>query len=72
MHDWQSDPFSLGAYSYAAAGFSRAAATLARPLEATLFFAGEATDCAGRAGTVDGALASGARAASEVRTAALS
>jgi monoamine oxidase len=70
MHDWEGDPFSRGAYSYAAVGGSEAARDLARPVEGTLFFAGEATDSEGRNGTVEGALASGLRAAKQV-TAAL-
>ena len=36
----------------------------------TLFFAGEAADCEGEAGTVAGALQSGARAARELLAAA--
>jgi monoamine oxidase len=39
--------------------------TLARPVEGTLFFAGEATE-PDETGTVSGALASGARAARQV------
>jgi hypothetical protein len=39
---------------------------LARPIEKTLFFAGEATDTEGQASTLAGALASGERAAREV------
>src|SRR6185436_3311954 len=41
-HDWQADPFSRGAYSYAAVGGSGAHDALRRPLRGTLFFAGEA------------------------------
>ncbi len=66
MHDWQNDPFSRGAYSYAKAGGSDAARRLSRPVEGTLFFAGEATDAEGRNGTVEGALATGVRAARQV------
>jgi hypothetical protein len=44
--------------------------TLAEPLAATLFFAGEATDTHGEAVTVAGALHSGRRAAHEVLDAA--
>src|SRR5688500_19191333 len=65
-HDWQNDPFSRGAYSYAKAGGSDAARRLSRPVEGTLFFAGEATDAEGRNGTVEGALATGLRAARQV------
>lgn len=64
-HDWQSDPSTLGAYSYVAVGGMGAPAALARPLDGTLFFAGEATD-RDAIGTVDGALASGRRAAARL------
>jgi len=63
-HDWQSDAFSRGAYSYAGVGGSRAHKELAKPIDATLFFAGEATS-ADETGTVSGAIASGKRAARE-------
>jgi monoamine oxidase len=63
MHDWQQDPYSRGAYSYARVGGAGAARALSRPVEDTLFFAGEATDTGGHTGTVEGALASGLRAA---------
>jgi monoamine oxidase len=65
-HDWQRDPFARGAYSYVAVGGGTARAELAAPLESTLFFAGEATDDAGEAATVTGAIQSGERAAGEV------
>lgn len=63
-HQWGNDPWSLGAYSYPTAGLENGAALLARPLNSTLFFAGEAT--ADEFGTVHGALQSGLRAADEV------
>jgi monoamine oxidase len=65
-HDWQHDPFALGAYSYAAVGGDKTRALLAQPLEDTLFFAGEASDTQQETGTVTGALLSGTRAAREV------
>jgi monoamine oxidase len=65
-HDWSSDPWSFGAYSYSKVGGSDAAKTLARSVDGTLFFAGEATDAEGRNGTVHGAIASGRRAAAQV------
>ncbi|MGH9414147.1 MAG: flavin monoamine oxidase family protein [Terriglobales bacterium] len=65
-HDWQADPWSQGAYSYACVGGAGAHAALAQPLEQTLFFAGEATDSSGRHATVTGAVVSGRRAAAEV------
>jgi monoamine oxidase len=64
-HDWQSDRFSRGAYSYAAVGGVRAHAQLAKPMQRTLFFAGEATS-GDQTGTVAGAIESGKRAAREV------
>ena len=66
LHDWQSDPFARGAYSYVVSGGESARKLLARPLDSTLFFAGEATDVAGEAGTVAGALQSGQRAARKI------
>lgn len=66
MHDWQRDVHSRGAYSYARVGGAGAARSLSRPVEDTLFFAGEATDTGGHTGTVEGALASGLRAARQV------
>lgn len=65
-HDWQADPFSRGAYSYAAVGGSRAGEELGAPLDATLFFAGEATQSDGQNATVHGAITSARRVAREV------
>ena len=62
-HDWSGDPYTLGAYSYALVGGSRAAARLGRPIENTVFLAGEAVDTEGRTGTVAGAIGTGYRAA---------
>jgi monoamine oxidase len=58
-HDWQRDAFSRGAYSYVLVGGSEAASRLARPIQSTLYIAGEAASAEGRNGTVDGAIASG-------------
>jgi monoamine oxidase len=66
MHDWLHDPYARGAYSYHMVDGADAPAALARPLEATLFFAGEATDTEGATGTVHGAIASGRRAARQL------
>ena len=65
-YDWGSDSFARGAYSYSMVGGSDAAQTLARAVEDTLFFAGEACDGEGRNGTVHGAIASGLRAAKQI------
>ena len=66
MHDWQGDPFSRGAYSYANVGGADAASTLSRSVKGALWFAGEAADAEGRTGTVHGAIGSGRRAARSV------
>ena len=67
-YDWASDPWSRGAYSYVTVGGMGARRRLAEPVGNTLFFAGEATDSTGQAGTVAGALLSGQRAARQVLT----
>jgi monoamine oxidase len=64
-HDWESDPFSRGAYTYPRVGGMAAQRALARPVEGTLFFAGEATD-PDQTATVAGAIASGRRAANQL------
>jgi monoamine oxidase len=61
-HDWTRDANIRGAYSYAAVGGSQAARVLARSFDDTIFLAGEATD-SGSTGTVEGAIATGKRAA---------
>jgi monoamine oxidase len=66
-HDYNSDPFTRGAYSYVRPGGEQAAQVLARPCEGTLFFAGEALDLQ-YPGTVAGALGSGEHAARKVLT----
>jgi monoamine oxidase len=63
FHDWFSDPFFRGAYSYVPVKAGQARKALATPVEKTLFFAGEAADTGGHGGTVHGAIASGRRAA---------
>lgn len=65
LHDWRADPFARGAYSYVLVGGHDARRLLAESVGDTLYFAGEATNVEGEAGTVSGALQSGQRAASE-------
>ncbi|SEB67380.1 flavin monoamine oxidase family protein [Terriglobus roseus] len=65
-HDWQRDPFALGAYSWVPVGAVDASERMSLPVEKTLFFAGEHTDTTGHWGTVHGALRSGLRAAAQV------
>jgi monoamine oxidase len=65
-HDWQSDPYFRGAYSWVKKDGGNAEWVLAMPVADTLFFAGEATNYEGHSGTVNGAYDTGIRAASEV------
>jgi monoamine oxidase len=64
--DWQRDPFSQGGYCVVRVGGVGAQQELARPVDDTLFFAGEATHIQGHAGTVHGAIETGERAAEEI------
>jgi monoamine oxidase len=65
--DWSQQPFIKGGISYLKPGGTlQDRTTLAKPIDKTLFFAGEATDDSGDAGTVNGALTSGGRAAQEL------
>jgi len=66
-HNWANDPFSLGAYSYIPVGGLDAQAELAKPVQNTIYFAGESTNTNGHHGTVHGAIASGLRAAEMVQ-----
>ncbi len=63
MHNWSTDPFSRGAYSYVRVGGLEAPGKLGEPVADTLFFAGEATNTEGHTGTVHGAMATGKRVA---------
>jgi monoamine oxidase len=65
-HNWQQDPYSLGAYSYVPAGAIDASQQLSQPHADTLFFAGEHTDVEGHWGTVHAAINSGLRAAEQM------
>ena len=65
IHDWHSDPFSLGAYSYLPVNGLETQQVLAQSLDNKLFFAGEATSV-GHIGTVHGAIQSGERTAREI------
>jgi phytoene dehydrogenase-like protein len=66
FHNWQSDTFARGAYSYVPLGALDAPERMSRPVEDTLHFAGEHTDTSGHWGTVHAALATGASAAHQV------
>lgn len=66
--NWQTDPFSLGAYSYATVESNEAKKVLTRPVEDTLFFAGEALSEGTAMGTLEEALANGKKTAEELLT----
>ena len=65
-HNWTTDPFARGVYHYALVGGDQAPAILGQPVSETLFFAGEATQTGGFAGTVNGALLSALRVEREI------
>lgn len=66
-YDWSKEEFIKGGISYLTpAGSLTDRETLGKPVGSRLFFAGEATDAAGDAGTVNGALASAEKAAQQV------
>jgi monoamine oxidase len=63
-HNWSTDPYAKGAYSYVRVGGVPAHQRFGDPVGDTLYFAGEAVNAEGHIGTVHGAIASGERAAS--------
>jgi monoamine oxidase len=65
-HDWESDPYALGAYSYAGVGGLSARDRLTTPVDETLFLGGEALATGGQSATVHGALRDGRRVASRI------
>ncbi len=67
MVDWTTVPYIKGGISYLppGAGYDNHV-RLAEPVGSALFFAGEATDVSGDAGTINGALTAAERAAAEV------
>jgi monoamine oxidase len=68
FHNWGADEYTLGAYSYLPVNGIEHQLNLAKPVDSTLFFGGEATSI-GNVGTVHGAIQSGQRAAREILTA---
>ena len=66
VFNWTADPFTLGAYAYSTLGTAEAKKILNRPVENTLFFAGEALGKENESGTVEIALASGQTAARNI------
>lgn len=67
IQDWGKEPFIKGSMSYLKPGGTvEHRRELSRPLLNKVFFAGEATDFTGEAGTVNGALQSAERAGREI------
>jgi monoamine oxidase len=64
--NWTADKFSRGAYSYSTLDTNWAKDVLLKPVDQTLYFAGEALYKGSETGTVEGALASGIEAAREI------
>lgn len=62
-HDWAADPFARGAYSFPLVGGASAAARIGKPIGRAVFFAGEHACAPPENATVEGAIASGERAA---------
>ncbi|HNP07853.1 MAG TPA: NAD(P)/FAD-dependent oxidoreductase [Cyclobacteriaceae bacterium] len=67
IQDWGKDEFIRGGYSYPMASATlEDRKNLGIPIGDKIFFAGEATDVSGDAGTINGALASAERVAEEI------
>jgi monoamine oxidase len=64
--NWAADRFARGAYTYATLATAAAKKELAKPVNGTVFFAGEALHAGTEMGTVEAALASGVVAAANV------
>jgi monoamine oxidase len=66
VQNWTAMPYIRGAYSYSTVGMGNAREVAARPVENTLFFAGEAMNTNGHFQTVHGAVETGYRAVNEL------
>jgi monoamine oxidase len=66
-HNWSTDPYARGAYSYVGVGGMDAQRSFGDPVEDTLYFAGESVASGGDVGTVHAAMASGTRAARHIQ-----
>ena len=64
--NWQTDPYSLGAYSYATLESINAKKVLTKPVEETIFFAGEALSEGVAMATLEEALANGTKTAKDM------
>jgi monoamine oxidase len=64
--NWTAEPFALGSYSYVTINSTDARKLLNKPIQNTLYFAGEALYDGPEMGTVEAALASGLKAATSI------
>jgi len=64
--NWTSDPFALGSYAYDTVGADTQRKILNRPVEDTLYFAGEYLNAGPVMGTVEAALISGSNTAARM------
>lgn len=65
--NWKADPYAQGAYAYATLRTSEGVKILSKPVEQTIYFAGEALYEGAEMGTVEAALASGNLAADKIK-----
>lgn len=66
VFNWVSDPFTRGAYAYSTVKTTETIKILSRPVEDTIFFAGEALHDGPQMATVEGALSSGIKVSKQV------
>jgi len=70
IHDWLSEPYVRGGYSYETVGSDAARARMHEPVKDTLFFAGEALYEGTALATVEAALNSGKDVADKIKASA--
>ena len=63
---WSDDPYAYGSYSFPTVGMEDTRDILARPIEDTLYYCGEATNTRGHPGTVHGSIEEGKRVARDI------
>jgi monoamine oxidase len=63
---WSDDPYAYGSYSFSTVGMEDTRDILARPIDDTIFYCGEATNTKGHPGTVHGSIEEGKRVAREI------
>jgi monoamine oxidase len=64
--NWNVDPYALGAYAYATLKSPQAIQVVSKPVDDTIYFAGEALYEGAEMGTVEAALASGKQTVEQI------